>query len=61
MPERHDDAYDLDLEIVPDATTRCDRSMVGNRFREATGYTVPTWEDLVSELASDPTPYDEWR
>jgi dTDP-4-dehydrorhamnose reductase len=55
------DAYNLDLEIVPDATTRCDRSMVGDKFRKAAGYSGPAWEDLVSELASDPTPYDEWR
>jgi hypothetical protein len=27
----------------------------------ATGYRIPSWEEMVAELAADPTPYDEWR
>ena len=33
----------------------------GDRFIQATGYDEPTWENLISQLADDPTPYDEWR
>lgn len=55
------DAYRLDVAIVPDDNFFCDRSLVGERFREATGYTCPTWPDLVAELAADPTPYEDWR
>ena len=54
------DAYRLDVEIVPDDTAFCDRSMVGDKFFRATGRTAPTWDVLVRELASDTTPYDEW-
>ena len=26
-----------------------------------TGYRIPTWDEMVAELAADPTPYDDWR
>ncbi|MCX6624030.1 MAG: sugar nucleotide-binding protein, partial [Acidobacteria bacterium] len=54
------DAYDLDVRIVPDDSIVSDRSMLGGRLREATGYVTPPWSTLVSELAGDPTPYAEW-
>lgn len=52
--------YRLDIQIVPDQTEVCDRSMVGDKFREATGYVSPPWEVLVKNLVDDPTPYDRW-
>lgn len=55
------DAYRLDLEIVPDDTFYCNRSMVGDRFRQATGYICPSWPELAAQLASDTTPYKQWR
>jgi len=54
------DAYRLEVEIIPDHGVVCDRSMVGDRFRIATGYASPSWDTLVRDLAADPTPYDEW-
>ena len=51
------DAFRLDVEIVPDDREFCDRSLNGDRFREATGYVCPSW----AELAADPTPYSSWR
>lgn len=55
------DAYQLDVEIIPDAEFFCDRSLVGTRFHQATGYICPPWPDLVAQLATDPTPYQDWR
>jgi len=55
------DAFHLDVEVVPDDSTRCDRSMVGDRFVRATGIEPPPWDELVAELAADPTPYRRWR
>jgi dTDP-4-dehydrorhamnose reductase len=55
------DAYKLDVEIAPDETFHCNRSMVGDRFRLATGYVCPSWPELAAQLASDPTPYEHWR
>jgi dTDP-4-dehydrorhamnose reductase len=55
------DAYQLDVEIVPDVVHLCDRSMKGDKFEQATGYVTPVWPALVAELASDDTPYEKWQ
>lgn len=55
------DAYKLDVEIVPDENFHCDRSMLGDKFRRATGYVCPPWPNLTAQLANDPTPYEHWR
>ena len=55
------DAYKLDVEIIPDDREVSDRSLIGGKFIKATGYSYPGWTDMVTELASDPTPYDKWR
>ena len=55
------DAYGRRVEIVADDSFVCDRSMRGDRLREAIGYSAPPWPELVRELAADPTPYDRWR
>lgn len=54
------DAYRLDVTITPADHPESDRSMVGDRFRAATGYVAPSWPELAAALASDPTPYGEW-
>ncbi len=55
------DAYAMDVEIEPDSRFYCDRSMRGEKFVKATGYHTPSWPELVAELRSDPTPYQQWR
>jgi dTDP-4-dehydrorhamnose reductase len=55
------DAYQLDIEIIPDSAIFCDRSMKGDKFRRATGIATPEWPDLVNELANDETPYEQWK
>lgn len=55
------DAYGKQIEIIPDGATRIDRSLDSRRFAEATGITIPSWPELVQAMASDPTPYEEWR
>lgn len=54
------EAFRLDIEITPDAEPMCDRSMVGERFDRAVGRNQPHWRNLAAQLASDPTPYDQW-
>lgn len=39
-----------DIEIVPDDTFRCDRSLDSSRFRREFGYAPPTWETMVESL-----------
>jgi dTDP-4-dehydrorhamnose reductase len=54
------DAYKLEVNITPEDREVSDRSMKGDKFREATGYVSPPWPELVRRLAEDPTPYTEW-
>jgi dTDP-4-dehydrorhamnose reductase len=49
------------VTIERDEATVCDRSLCGDRFRQATGYMAPTWPEMISGLAADPTPYEAIR
>jgi dTDP-4-dehydrorhamnose reductase len=55
------DALDLAVEIEPVFEPCSDRSMSAARLVEATGYRIPSWREMVADLAADPTPYDYWR
>lgn len=55
------EAMALDIEIEPYDDPPCDRSLSAARFVRATGYRIPSWEEMLAEVAADPTPYDEWR
>lgn len=54
-------AFGLNIEIVAEDSFVCDRSLDGDRFRRATGWTPLDWPRMIQELAQDPTPYDEFR
>jgi dTDP-4-dehydrorhamnose reductase len=55
------EVYRLDVEIIPDDSFVCDRSMSGDKFDRATGHRSPPWPVLAAQLAEDPTPYQKWR
>lgn len=55
------DAMGLDIEIVADDEIEIDRSLNCDRFRAATGFEPPSWDELVAALAENAIPYDEWR
>jgi len=55
------DAMGLDIEIEPYEDFYCDRSLDSSRFRAETGYPIPDWDEMITELAQDDTSYDEWR
>ncbi len=40
-----------DVDIEPDDSFVCDRSLDGSRFTEATGYAAPSWDTMLDELA----------
>jgi dTDP-4-dehydrorhamnose reductase len=48
-------------EVEPSAEFRCDRSLDGTRFRLAMDWQPPSWDEMIKGVASDPTPYDQWR
>ena len=55
------DGFRLEVKIEPDDREVSDRSMIGEKFIRATGYSYPNWPGLVAQLANDPTPYEKWR
>ena len=55
------DTMGLDIEVDPHEDFDCDRSLDASCFRAATGYALPGWDEMMTELAQDDTPYDEWR
>jgi dTDP-4-dehydrorhamnose reductase len=55
------EAFDVQIEIQPDAEIKIDRSLNSRRFRETVGFSPPTWAMMLQALAADPTPYEEWR
>ena len=44
-------AYARDLPIHAQTSFVCDRSLNSTRFRHATGYSAPTWPDMVAVMA----------
>jgi len=54
-------AYGVNIDIEPYSEFRCDRSLDSGRYRRETGFVPPSWEDMVSEMARDRTPYEKWR
>ncbi len=55
------DALEVDIGIDPDDSLVIDRSLDSSRFQSETGWTPPTWQAMLSDLAADPTPYEELR
>lgn len=55
------EAANLDVQIEPDETFVCDRSLNAERFRQATGFVPPGWSDMISQLLQDATPYSKIR
>ena len=41
-----------EIEIIPDEKFSCDRSLDSSRFRREFGYTPPTWDAMIEELAN---------
>ncbi len=55
------DAYGLRVEIVPDETVVCDRSLDGTLLEHETALHAPSWAEMAAELAADDTPYERLR
>ena len=55
------DVYGVKIEIEPDETFVCDRSLDCTRFGEATGFVAPEWKEMIQRMHDDPTPYQSIR
>jgi dTDP-4-dehydrorhamnose reductase len=42
------ECYKLDVEIIPDESIIIDRSLSGVKFKKLTGYSSPSWTDMIS-------------
>lgn len=51
------DAFGLDVEIAANDSVEVKANLIGDRLRDAIGYQLPSWEDMVAAIAKDPTPY----
>lgn len=53
--------YGLDVVIEKDEDFACDRRLDSSLFRRLACYQPPTWQEMMAEMAADPTPYEKWR
>ena len=44
------EAYDLDVQIIPDDEVVIDRSLDSSRFERATGTARPLWKEMIREM-----------
>jgi dTDP-4-dehydrorhamnose reductase len=49
------------VAIEPSDAVRIDRTLDGAQFVARSGLTVPRWDQMLTDMAADPTPYEEWR
>ena len=43
----------LPIEIIPDESFACDRSLDSSKFRQEFNYHPPSWEEMIDELCKD--------
>ena len=53
--------YRLNIQIEPDETVVCDRSLDAGRFRHLTKFVPQPWPDMIEQMFKDSTPYAEFR
>lgn len=58
---RLNSALNLRIQIERDDQFHCDRSLRADRLARLTGLLPPTWNAMIHDLTTDPTPYDELR
>jgi len=47
------DAYKLDIEIIPDSSFGIKPTLDGRKLRKAMNLNVPSWQEMMNELAAD--------
>jgi len=55
------ETFELDVNITREEDFCCDLSLNMDRFVQTTGYIVPSWEEMISQMSKDPTDYDSMR
>lgn len=52
-------AFHRNINILPNQDFIMDRSLNSDRFRQATSYQPPTWEEMIEEMAADQQLYNK--
>ena len=47
----------LGIEIRPDDKFQCDRSLDGSEFNRLTGYSPPSWDEMIGKMVEDKAAY----
>lgn len=55
------DAYDANIEIVPENDFAIDRSLDASKFSKLVGFQPEPWTELVARMAADETDYDSFK
>jgi dTDP-4-dehydrorhamnose reductase len=55
------DAFEVEVEVEPDESVVIDRSLDSTSFRTATGWSPPSWQEMVAELAQSAERYANVR
>ena len=53
--------FGKEIEINPLEEYVIDRSLDSSRFRELTGFRPAGWDEMIAQMAADPTTYDSWH
>lgn len=53
--------YQANVTIEPFEDHVIDRSLDSSAFRDTINFTPPDWEQMIEQMAADPTPYETWR
>lgn len=53
--------YQVSINIEPDDSVNCDRSLNSEKFRQATGILPPSWPNMIQQMYQDSTPYNQLR
>jgi len=55
------DVFRLGVRVDRDEAMVVDRSLNGDRFRQATGFVPPSWHDMIEHMYGDATSYSRLR
>ena len=53
--------FRLGAKVEDDPEFLMDRSLDSTRFRGATGFAPPVWDEMIERMYADATPYDKWN
>jgi len=53
--------YQVSVNIEPDNSVKCDRSLNPEKFKQATDIHIPSWQTMIQQMYQDTTPYNQLR